>query len=177
MNERYTGPRRRLAPEVAAAVFLLLSAAAACEREPEPVRPPEIAYGEQTCDRCGMIITEERYAAGLMLETDRGRAYRTFDDVAAVALFGREHPEARVLARWVKDYGTRRWLSADSARYVRAPGLETPMAFGVVAAAPDRADSLAAALGGRVLTWSDLTARADTGGIGRTPRRGGAGGR
>jgi len=154
-----------------AAVAILVAAATACEREPRPIEPPEIAYGEDVCDRCGMIISEDRYAAGMMVEDEDGRAYRLFDDVAAVALYEGEHPDVRVIGRWVKDYVTRQWLTADSAAYVEAGSLETPMAFGVVATARARADSLAGALDGRVLDWGELVARADTGGIRSTPGR------
>ena len=162
-----------LRTRLAVALTLLVAAAAACEREPRPIEPPEIVYGEDVCDRCGMIISEERYAAGIMVEDEEGRAYRLFDDVAAVALYENEHPDVRVIGRWVKDYVTRGWLTADSAAYVRGADLETPMAFGVVATARARADSLAGALDGRVLDWSELTAMADTGGIQSSPGRGG----
>lgn len=158
----------------AAGLALILTATVSCEQEPRPVEPPMISYGQAVCDRCGMIISEERHAAGLMIEDEEGRAYRVFDDVAAVVLFSREHPEVRVLGRWVKDYATRGWLNADSAAYVRGEEVQTPMAFGIVATAPSRADSLAGALGGSVLTWSELRAMADTGGIESSPgRRGG----
>lgn len=156
-----------------AAVAILVAVAAGCEREPRPIEPPEIAYGEDVCDRCGMIISEERYAAGMMVEDEDGRAYRLFDDVAGLVLYEGEQPDVRVLGRWVKDYVTRRWLTADSAAYVEAGSLETPMAFGIVATARARADSLAGALDGRVLDWGELTAMADTGGIRSTPGRSG----
>lgn len=160
--------RRRAAFVVLA---LLTAVAAGCEQEPRPVQPPEIAYGEDVCDRCGMIISEERHAAGLMVEGEDGRAYRLFDDVAAVVLYDRDHPDVRILGRWVRDYATREWLIADSASYVRGEEVQTPMAFGIVATAPSRADSLAAELGGSVLTWSELQAMADTGGIQSSPGR------
>lgn len=162
----------RTAPGVALlGLALVAGVAAGCEREPRPVEPPRITYGQAVCDRCGMIISEERHAAGLMLEDEEGRAYRVFDDVAAVVLFDRDHPDLRVLARWVKDYATRGWLNADSASYVTGQDVQTPMAFGIVATAPSRADSLAAELGGTVLSWRELRAMADTGGIQSSPER------
>lgn len=162
--------------EVAAAgLVLLVAATVACEQQPRPVEPPRITYGQAVCDRCGMIISEEPHAAGLMIEDEEGRAYRVFDDVAAVVLYRREHPDVRVLGRWVKDYATREWLTADSAAYVWAEDIQTPMAFGIVATDPSRADSLAREMGGRVLTWPQLRAMADTGGIESSPgRRGGS---
>lgn len=150
---------------------LLAAVAAGCEEEPRPVEPPEIAYGEDVCDRCGMIISEERHAAGLMIEDEDGRAYRLFDDVAAIVLYDQDHPDVRILGRWVKDHATRQWLIADSASYVRGEEVQTPMAFGIVATVPSRADSLARELGGSVLTWSELRAVADTGGIQSSPGR------
>lgn len=164
-------PAAPLRARLVVALTLLVALTAACEREPRPIEPPEIVYGEDVCDRCGMIISEERYAAGIMVEDEEGRAYRLFDDVAAVALYENEHPGVRVIGRWVKDYVARRWLTADSAAYVEAANLETPMAFGIVATSPARADSLAGALDGRVLDWSELSAMADTGGIQSSPGR------
>lgn len=163
-------PWRFLLPTVP----IMVAVAAGCEREPRPIEPPEIVYGEDVCDRCGMIISEERYAAGMMLEEEDGRAYRLFDDVAGLVLYEGEHPDARVIGRWVKDYVTRQWLTADSAAYVEAGSLETPMAFGIVATGRARADSLAGALDGHVLDWGELIAMADTGGIRSTPGRAGA---
>ncbi len=155
----------------AAGLALLAGTTVACEQEPRPVEPPRISYGQAVCHRCGMIISEERHAAGLMIEDEEGRAYRVFDDVAAVVLYRQEHTDVRILGRWVKDYATREWLTADSAAYVQGEDLQTPMAFGIVATASSRADSLAGELGASVLTWAELRAMADTGGVESSPGR------
>lgn len=62
-------------------LFLLplafLAAACGNQASAEPA-PPTIHYGEDTCDFCGMIISEERFAAGYLTQAGEERI---FDDI------------------------------------------------------------------------------------------------
>jgi nitrous oxide reductase accessory protein NosL len=60
-------------------ILVLALALAACGGAPgaEPT-PPTIHYGEDICDICGMIISEERHAASYVTEDGVGHA---FDDI------------------------------------------------------------------------------------------------
>ena len=46
------------------AFCLVLSACSPKSAEPQP---PEIAYGQDTCDACGMIISDAKFAAATLL--------------------------------------------------------------------------------------------------------------
>ena len=115
---------------------LLLFAAAlplACSR-PQGLGPPEIVLGQTDCAQCGMTVGEERYAAGLVLETPAGeRVDKVFDDIGCMSAFVQSQHEGKVLARYVKDFNTRQWLAADGACYVRGDGIRSPMGYGFAA--------------------------------------------
>lgn len=114
----------------AACVALLLSA---CGKD-EPVSgPPGIAYGEAVCARCGMILSEPRFAAALRLrEPDGGTSVRVFDDLgeAFLELAGPGAPAP--VEVWVHDAVTEKWIEGRRAFYVRGE-IRTPMGLGVEA--------------------------------------------
>lgn len=130
---------------------------AACG-EPGPV---PIAWGERECDYCHMTVVQPGYAAQLVLRT--GKAH-IFDDPGCLAAFVREGtvaPES-IHSLWVNDF-----LSPDApplrveeAVFLRSDSLRTPMNHGVAALRPGPgADSLANALGGRLVRWHDVVRR------------------
>jgi hypothetical protein len=102
-----------------------------------------------------MTLADPRFAA--QLRTGSGKAV-VFDDVACLAGWMQENPAPS--SAWVASFvseGT--WLVADSAVYLESDTLRTPMASGLAALRPGReADSVLAALGGRLLTWRDVLA-------------------
>ncbi len=132
------------------ALMLICLFLAGCRTAADTTRPPEIVYGEQVCEECGMIISEPRYAAAYY--TRDGNA-RSFDDIGGMCSFHLEHQEG-VASFWVHDFDTEAWLAADQATYVLSEALHTPMAFGVVAFADrDRAEILAAESGGQLMSF------------------------
>lgn len=141
-------PSRRWALRAALGLVFLASLSA-CGRAPID-QPPTIAYGSDICAACGMIISDERYAAGLVYKGDNGGAETLlFDDAGEMIASEAKAPNRMVLRRWVKDADTRQWLNADEAWLVRSERIVTPMATGVAAfstraAAEARADSIAA---------------------------------
>lgn len=154
-------PPGRAALMAGATSALLLS----CGDEPAGLRPPEIEYGEEVCDHCSMILSDARFATAMAVRTARGdTAYRSFDDVGALFLYARSHPDLRVLARWVHDYGTGSWLPAEDAVYVQSSEIASPMAHGVAAfATRDRAEELAAGVEGQVMDYAGLADLARSG--------------
>jgi len=138
-----------------AALVLLSIAASACANQANAAGPPEIVLGRDLCVECGMLITEERFAAAYRFE---GEAYR-FDDIGGMLLHGTESGELPAAGddAWVHDWESRAWMSADTAWYVVAPGLVTPMGYGLVAFA-DRAaaDAYSIERGGEVFSWVEL---------------------
>jgi len=147
------------------ALALLLGLTLACGSGAPQDRPPDIRYGKDICDECRMIINEPRFSAGYI--TAKG-AVRRFDDIGDLLAYHAKHGE-EVSAFWVHDYETEEWIRAESSVFVVADParLPTPMGHGVVAFADrKRAEAFARQVGGEVLTWQDLLARAGPEGLG-----------
>ena len=105
----------------------------ACSR-PAPLGPPDVQYGQTDCAQCGMTVSDERFAAGLVLEMPDGqREGKAFDDIGCMSAFVQARHEGTVLARYVKDFNTRQWLAADKASYVRGDAILSPMGYGLLA--------------------------------------------
>jgi copper chaperone NosL len=136
---------------------LLAVTVSACAPSRDPLSPPDIGYGQDVCDRCGMIISDERFAAAMIVRTPSGTQARKFDDVGEMLAYGAENPQFEVVRRYVHDYVSLEWIMADSATFVRSSGLATPMGYGLVAFADaSAADALAREIDGQVLTFDAL---------------------
>ena len=74
----------------------------------DPNLPPDLRPGEETCARCRMLITEERFAAAAV---DAEGEARKFDDIGCLLL---ERAEVGNLAAryWTKGYRSSQWLDA-----------------------------------------------------------------
>ncbi len=119
-------------------------------------KPPAIRYGRDTCDECGMVISEARFAAAYL--TRQGE-WRLFDDIGDMLAFYTSHREA-VAVFWVHDYETGDWLQANGAFFVSSPALHTPMGHNIVAMTNrERANRLTDQLTGEVLTFAEVLAR------------------
>ncbi|VAW43418.1 hypothetical protein MNBD_CHLOROFLEXI01-2856 [hydrothermal vent metagenome] len=131
------------------AVFLL----AACGRDVNLEEPPEIRYGEDICEQCGMIISEARYAASYV--TTDGNV-RLFDDVGGMLVYDLNNQED-VHVYWTHDLNTEEWIKADEAIYVLNDELATPMGWGLATFANTiDAERFIAENGGALTTWGDL---------------------
>ncbi|MBX5445554.1 nitrous oxide reductase accessory protein NosL [Sphaerobacter sp.] len=119
----------------------------------DPDKPPEIAYGRDTCARCGMIISEERHAAGLV---DASGKQDVFDDAGEMVAFVQEHGlgDRRV---WVHDFDSQEWIDGTTAFYVASPDATTPMGTGLVAfATRESAEAYSRDHAGTVMTWDEV---------------------
>jgi copper chaperone NosL len=112
---------------------LLLMLAAGCGR-PDP-GPVPIAYGEDSCDLCRMIISEASYAAEARFGPDKVEKY---DDIGCLGERLWEAPAP--VALWVADHTSGRMHPAPSVALVHVKDLKTPMASGVAAFA-DRTEA------------------------------------
>lgn len=114
------------------------------------IKPPEIRYGEDTCAMCNMIISEERFAAAMVLKD--GTALK-FDDIGELAAYQKRY-KPEVAQYYVHDYQSKVWISADSATYVQTGKIHTPMGFNLVAfSTADKAKAFAAEQDGKVLDF------------------------
>lgn len=117
--------------------------------------PPEIKLGRDACDRCGMLISEERFASGIV--DSKGDAL-LFDDagemVAAIQEEGLGDRKA-----WVHGYPSLEWIEAGAAWYVVTMEMPTPMGSGVFPFESEaEARKFAGEEGGMVYTWEELLA-------------------
>jgi len=134
-------------------IGLLLLFLVACGAQEPMDEPPEIAYGRDVCDACGMIIDEARFAASYVTTTGEVRKFESIEDMLT---YHQEHQE-KVHLFWVHDYESEEWVRADKAYFVQSDMLQTPMGGGLIAAATETAaHSLAETWHGSILTFNDL---------------------
>jgi len=122
----------------ALALLAALPLVAACK--PQTEGPEEIRWGRETCEICGMIISDPFFAAEVRGGEDR-RLYK-FDDIGDAVHWEKMQDWADGPAEfWVRDHQTgTRWLDARAARYVT--GLITPMDYGFGAIESNGPDTL-----------------------------------
>jgi copper chaperone NosL len=136
-----------------ALAVLLATSLIACGEEQRPDQPPEIEYGSDVCSRCGMIISEERYAGGIVDENGDALIY---DDIGEMIFVIQEEglQERRI---WVHDADSLQWLDGTTAFYVISQDVVTPMGSGVTAFAErGDAEAFAGANSGMVMTWEQM---------------------
>lgn len=122
-----------------AALAAAVLALAAC-RGDAPGGPPRYVSGRDACARCGMAVSEARFAGGWIGPDGESVV---FDDPGELLAALAEQPD-RAASAWVRDFETGEWTRVREAAFVRAPGLATPMGTGVVAFAErSRADTFA----------------------------------
>jgi len=113
---------------------------AACSEEPA-TGPVKIHYGRDTCDFCGMIISDPRFAS--QIRGGPGHKAYKFDDIGDALLYLDRQTwkgEAGV-EFWVMDVDAGKvWLDARKAHYIG--GMQSPMAHGFGAVANPRDGSV-----------------------------------
>lgn len=119
-----------------------------CAPADDGIHPPEIAYGQDVSDGCGMIISDPAYAAASVLKD--GTTYK-FDDVGDMLKYHFERPDKTVAEYFVHDYQTQQWLTADQAVFVQSDSLVSPMGYGLAAfATREAAEAFASEREGQV---------------------------
>jgi copper chaperone NosL len=115
--------------------------------------PPDINYGRDVCLQCGMIVSEEKFAAAYTLDSGEERS---FDDLGDLILYVRAANETiDPLKGWVHDYETEEWVDLANAHFVPTLSVSTPMGHSIIAfAEADRAAAFAAEVDGEVIGWA-----------------------
>jgi copper chaperone NosL len=130
--------------------FLLIS----CQPQAVEIKPPNINYGQDVCDRCGMIIGEPQFASATQLSTGE---YLKFDDAGEMFAYHAANPDIEVLAWWVHDYPSEEWISGETAYYVKSDTLSTPMGTGIACFENEKdANQFAAEMNGKVYRLSEI---------------------
>jgi len=141
MRWEHPGPAILLRLAIASLLVLPLACTRGSASGPEP-----IAYDREPCERCGMLISDPRYAAEVRLAGERH--VHKFDDLGDALAWLAEHgPEGAASSVgeeaaevWVRDVGGSRWIDATTAHYSRGAG--TPMDFGFAAHAQPIPDGI-----------------------------------
>jgi copper chaperone NosL len=134
-------------------LLVSMAMAAGCGEETRADQPPEIEYGVDVCSRCNMIISEERYAGGVV---DENGDALVFDDIGEMIFVLQEEGlnDRRV---WVHDANTLEWINGTEAFFVASDDVVTPMGSGVTAFAEKAdADTFAAENAGKVMMWEEM---------------------
>lgn len=119
-----------------------------CAPADDGIHPPEIAYGQDVSDGCGMIISDPAYAAASVLKDG---TTHIFDDVGDMLKYHFERPDKTVAEYFVHDYQTQEWLTADQAVFVQSDSLVSPMGYGLAAfATREAAEAFASEREGQV---------------------------
>lgn len=122
--------------------------------------PPELRAGRDQCAECGMIITDERACAAILIDIGGRREHRLFDDLGCLVDFKDAPREAWTeIATFAADHASGRWLTIEEANFLLADTrrLMTPMGSGYVAYADESAAHKAIQqFGGRVARFEDL---------------------
>lgn len=118
-------------------VGVLVAVLAGCNRA--VVGPPAIVIDRTACARCGMLVSEVRYAAAAEIDG----APRIFDDIGCLLhdLQASTRPPGRL---WFHDAVTGEWIDTPPA-FIRATSIRTPMGGGILAFSSIEAARAAAA--------------------------------
>ena len=142
---------------LAVCFFISTTMLFACQGKSNEPQPPEIVYGQDVCELCGMIISEGRFAAAILLTDGRSLI---FDEIGDMLVYQMDHPEAQVKAWFVHDYPSEAWIRGETAYFVKSASLKTPMAGGIAAFEKmDAAEAFATEWDGIVFSLDELRAQ------------------
>jgi len=135
-------------------VGLMLAMAASCNRQ-SVIGPPQIRYGQDACTGCGMIVSDDRFAAAI-INPDPDGAPLVFDDIGCLLTYERKNPACGPWTHYFHDATSHQWVKADEAAFVKT-SRETPMGSGIVALqSPSDTENVARAGKGAVCTFAEL---------------------
>lgn len=131
---------------------LMLLVISSCGKQPEP-----IAYGEDECEFCKMIVMDKRYGAELV--TDKGKIYK-FDSIECLVGYidNKKLNEKDYSSVWVGNYSNPgNLIDASKAIYLKNDELRSPMGLNVLAVeTQDQFDIIFENNGGKKLVWKNL---------------------
>lgn len=110
-------------------IFMFLLLFSSCQSDTD-VKPSEIYYGEDICERCKMIISESEFAAQYRIKNEPARK---FDDLGCLVKYMHEQSKnEEELFIFVVDYETKKWINGKGANYVWDGKIKTPMNYGII---------------------------------------------
>jgi copper chaperone NosL len=108
--------------------LVMVVATAACRTTASG--PPHIEADRSVCAYCGMLISEQLFAAAY--RTSAGEA-RVFDDIGCLVASAKREPQPEAIRFWFHDASTGNWIDGKEATFVRVERRRTPMSGGFIA--------------------------------------------
>ena len=93
--------------------------------------PVDIHYGQDICERCKMIISEEIFSSQII---HHDGTVNNFDDIGGMLVYimdNQINTENKKI--YVKDYQSKKWINSKEAIFLSLEDINTPMNFGLVA--------------------------------------------
>lgn len=123
----------------------------ACDRAPRP-----LVAGTDACDYCRMGVSDVRFGGEVQIKN--GRIY-TFDSIECLASFYLDAADRDdVRGVWVADYSTTRLVAVDSAMFIKASRVQSPMGRSLIALRRTASAAIVAQYGGSAVRWLDVVA-------------------
>ncbi len=117
-------------------IFVILLILMSCSNENE-LNPVDIHYGQDICERCKMIISEENFSSQIIQQD--GAVYN-FDDIGGMLVYILDNQISTENKKvYVKDFQSKKWLTSDEAVFLSLEDINTPMNFGLVAVSDKQA--------------------------------------
>jgi nitrous oxide reductase accessory protein NosL len=130
-------------PLIAIAALVLAGCSASADG------PPDIALDRTACARCGMLVSDVRFAAAYRQE---GAAPHVFDDIGCLRAAVQANPAHRTATFWFHDAVHGDWIPGRDITFAASAAIQTPMGGGYLAFRdPAAAEREAAARQGRVI--------------------------
>lgn len=115
--------------KVAIPLIMILFLASACKKQNADQLPIALEWDRDTCQECGMVISDHRYAAQVIRVDGKGFV---FDDIGCAVNWLKDQPWKATARVWVSDFKTERWIEASKANW-RFGDPNTPMGYGFMA--------------------------------------------
>ncbi len=128
---------------------IILLILASCDND-KVLKPVDIHYGQDICERCKMIISEERFSSQMILKN--GEVYN-FDDIGGMITYVSENKiNPETIKIYVKDFNTNKWLTSDEAVFISLENINSPMNFGLIAVSNNEiAGNIISEHGGKII--------------------------
>lgn len=142
--------------KVLVVVLFFIFITSGCSKTADP-----IAFGEDGCAYCKMTIADKKYGAEIV--TNTGKVHK-FDAIECMINFEKkDHIKQgeidKRLVITIDNPGT--LVATDSARYLRARELPSPMGMYINGVSQDSISELATRYTGKVYTWDKLVSQFD----------------
>ena len=130
-------------PLIAIAALVLAGCSASADG------PPEITLDRTACARCGMLISDVRFAAAYR---EQGAAPQVFDDIGCLRAAVQGRPAVHGATFWFHDALDGDWIAGRDITFAASAAIQTPMGGGYLAFRdPAAAEREAAARHGRLI--------------------------